>query len=109
LFGGIIRLGTKRLSPPEQQRARNAVSPRSGRNLAGRLQALQDNLELLILGPAAPPTPLHHFQPPDLATALITVHKDSSQQRASLRKAAFSGGIRLTDAVEKGVEERSEQ
>jgi hypothetical protein len=64
------------------------------RDLARRLQALQNDLELLILGPASPPARLHHFQPSDLGTALITVHKDSSQQRASLRKAAFSGGVR---------------
>jgi hypothetical protein len=33
-----------------------------------------------------------------LGTALITVHKDSSQQGASLRKAAFSGGIRFNQS-----------
>src|SRR3546814_20714626 len=50
--------------------------------LARRLQALQHDLELLILGPASPPTRLHNFQPLNLGTALITVHKDRSQHHA---------------------------
>jgi hypothetical protein len=33
-------------------------------------------------------------EPLDLRTALLTVHKDSSQHQASTDKAAFSGGIR---------------
>jgi hypothetical protein len=49
-------------------------------------------------GCAPPPARLYHFQPLDLGTALITVHKDSSQQRASPDKAAFSGGISLRHA-----------
>lgn len=32
-------------------------------------------------------------KPLDLGTALISVHKDSSQYRASFRKAAFGGRI----------------
>ena len=36
----------------------------------------------------------NHLQPLHLGTALITIHKDSSQQRASPDKAAFSAGIR---------------
>jgi hypothetical protein len=91
LFGGIVRLGAKRLSPPQQQRARNAVSSCNRYDLARRLQALYDDLELLILGPASPAARLHHFQPSDLGTVLITVHKESSQHRASTDKAA--GGI----------------
>jgi hypothetical protein len=43
------------------------------------LQALQDYLELLILAPTTTPARIHHFEPFDLGTALITVHKDSSQ------------------------------
>jgi hypothetical protein len=37
----------------------------------------------------------NYFEPFDLGTALITVHKDSSQYRASLGKAAFSARIHL--------------
>jgi hypothetical protein len=37
---------------------------------------------------------LHHLKPLDLGTALIAVHKDSSQYRASLGKAALGGRIR---------------
>ena len=85
--------------PPEQQRSRNAVSPRRRRDLPRRLQALQHDLELLILGPAPPPARLHHFEPFDLGTALITVHKDSSQHCASPGKAAFSGGIRCSNSA----------
>src|SRR3546814_10760989 len=57
--------------------------------LARRLQALQHDLELLILGPASPPTRLHNFQPLNLGTARITVHKDSSQHHAS----PWQGGL----------------
>ena len=60
-----------------------------------RLQALHDDLELLIFRPATPPTRLDHLKPPDLGTALITVHKDSSQYRALLSKAASAGRILL--------------
>src|SRR5262252_9266763 len=87
------------LSSP-QLRASNAskrcafkVSPRCRRDLAWRLQALKHDLELLILGPASSPTRLHHFKPSDLSTVRITVHKDSSQHRASSDKAASGGGI----------------
>jgi hypothetical protein len=66
-----------------------ALSPR----LARRLQALQDDLELLVLGPAPPPACVHYFEPFDLGTAPITVHKGSSQQHASFGKAAFTGRI----------------
>jgi hypothetical protein len=37
------------------------------------------------------PARLHHFQPLDLGTALITVYKDSSQCRALIGKAASAG------------------
>lgn len=50
-------------------------------------------LELLILGPAPPPTRVHHLKPFELGTAPITVHKDGSQQHASFGKAAFAGRI----------------
>ncbi|MCK1745129.1 hypothetical protein IVA80_31015 [Bradyrhizobium sp. 139] len=46
-----------------------------------------------MLGPAPPPACIHYFEPFDLGTAPITVHKDSSQQHASLGKAAFTGRI----------------
>jgi len=42
-----------------------------------------------------PSARLQYFEPFDLGTAPITVHKDSSQQHASLGKAAFTGRIRL--------------
>jgi hypothetical protein len=42
----------------------------------------------------------NYFEPFDLGTALITVHKDSSQYRASLGKAAFSARIHLL--IERG-------
>jgi hypothetical protein len=45
---------------------------------------------------AAPPADLHHFKPFDLGTALITVHKDSSQYCASLDKAAATGCVLLS-------------
>jgi len=61
--------------------------------LPRRLQALPDDLDLLVLGPAPPPAGVHYFEPFDLGTAPITVHKDSSQHRASVGKAAFSGRI----------------
>src|SRR3546814_9158104 len=64
--------------------------------LPWRLQALQHDLELLVLGPASPPARLHHFQPLDLGTALITVHKDSSQHHAS----PWQGGSRRRDTLE---------
>ncbi|WP_206733233.1 hypothetical protein, partial [Bradyrhizobium guangzhouense] len=38
---------------------------------------------------------VHYFEPFDLGTAPITVHKDSSQQHASFGKAAFTGRIRF--------------
>jgi len=62
---------------------------------------LQDDLEFLILGPASPPARLHHFQPFDLGTAPITVHKDSSQHRASFGKAAVTGCVRFTDKLKR--------
>jgi hypothetical protein len=58
------------------------------------MQALQDDLELLVLGPAPSPACVHHLKPFDLGTAPITVHKDSSQHHASFGKAAFTGRIR---------------
>src|SRR5215467_10921756 len=94
LFGSVLLLDPKQPPPLQQQRSRNAVSPRCRRNLAWRLQTLQHDLELLILGPASPPTRLHHFKPPDLSTVRMTVHKDSSQHRASSDKAVSAGGIR---------------
>src|SRR5215471_2024404 len=93
LFGSVLLLDPKQPPPLQQQRSRNAVSPRCRRNLAWRLQTLQHDLELLILGPASPPTRLHHFKPPDLSTVRMTVHKDSSQHRASSDKAVSAGGI----------------
>ena len=78
-LGGIVMRGPKRSSPPGQQRPRYAISSRRRRDLPRRSQALQDDLELLILGPTTTPARIHHFEPLDLGTALITVHKDSSQ------------------------------
>src|SRR6266481_2370579 len=68
-----------RSAPSDQQRPRHAISPCRRRDLPRRLQALQDYLELLILGPTTTPSRIHHFEPFDLGTALITVHNDSSQ------------------------------
>src|SRR6266853_1940826 len=99
LLDAIITLGTKRSSPSDQQRPRYAISPRRRRDLPGRLQALQDYLELLILGPTTTPARIHHFEPFDLGTALITVHKDSSQHRASLYKAAPAGCVPFNSAA----------
>ncbi|MBB4364222.1 hypothetical protein GGD65_005280 [Bradyrhizobium sp. CIR18] len=62
---------TKRPSPSQQQRARNAIPPRCCRDLARRLQALQDDLEPLILGPAPSPARVHDLKPFDLGTAPI--------------------------------------
>jgi hypothetical protein len=61
--------------------------------LVRHLKAFQDDLELLVLGLASPPTRIHHFKPLDLAAAPITVHKDSSQQRVSLGKGAATGCV----------------
>ena len=61
----------------------------------GALQALKHDPELLILGPAPPPTRLNHFKPFNLSTALIAVHKDSSHHQRSPYKAALTGGRRL--------------
>src|SRR4051812_20442533 len=83
----------KQPSPLQQQRSSNAVSPRCRRDPAWRLQTLKHNLELLILRPASPPTRLHHLEPPNLSTVLMTVHKDSSQHQTSSDKAAFSAGV----------------
>jgi len=69
------------------------------RDLARRLQALEHYLELLILGPAPPTACVNYFEPRDLGTALITVHKDSSQHPASLGKAASGGRIRLNEGM----------
>jgi hypothetical protein len=46
-----------------------------------------------MLGPAPPSACVHYFEPFELGTAPITVHKDSSQQHASFGKAAFTGWI----------------
>lgn len=40
-----------------------------------------------------PPTCVPYFEPLDLDTALVTVHKDSSQNRASPGKVALGEGI----------------
>ena len=88
LFGSALLLGPDRPSPLKQLRAREAVALCLRRHLSWRLQALQHDLEFLIFGLASPPTRLRHFQPLDLSTARLTVHKDSSQNRASPGKAA---------------------
>ena len=77
------------------------MSPCRRRDLARRLQALEHYLELLILGPAPPTTCVNYFEPLDLGTALITVHKDSSQHRASLYKAAPAGCVQYKRPEEK--------
>ena len=38
--------------------------------------ALRNNLELLLIGPAPPPTGFNNAEPFKLSTALIAVHKD---------------------------------
>jgi hypothetical protein len=47
LLGGIITLGPQRSSLSDQQQPRYAISSRRRRDLPERLQALQDDLELL--------------------------------------------------------------
>src|SRR6185312_9234777 len=65
-----------RSSPIQQQRARDAVPPRGRRDRSWRLHALRNNLELLLIGPAPPPTGFNNAEPFKLSTALIAVHKD---------------------------------
>jgi hypothetical protein len=89
----------KRTSPPDQQRPRNAVSPRCRRNLPWRLQALQDDPELLILRPTTTPARIHHFEPLDLGTALITVHMDSSQNWPHLTRWPSAEGYPPGDQI----------
>src|SRR5690606_15693715 len=86
-----LLLNPERPAPLKQLRPRKAVAPRRRRNLARRLQALPHDLEVLVLGPASPPTRLYHFQPLDLGTVRMTVHKDTSQHRASPGKAVSLG------------------
>src|SRR3546814_6989287 len=63
LLRSALLLDPERPAPLKQLRPREAVAPRRRRDLARRLQALQHDLELLVLGPASPPTRLHNFQP----------------------------------------------
>jgi hypothetical protein len=83
LFSTIRPLRSKRPSPLQELRARNAMPPRCRRDLPRRLQALQHDLELLVLGPATPPTCIHDIEPPDMCTVRMTVHTHSSQHRPS--------------------------
>src|SRR6185437_8001134 len=69
-------LCAERSSPIQQQRARDAVPPRVRRDRSWRLHALRNNLELLLIGPAPPPTGFNNAEPFKLSTALIAVHKD---------------------------------
>jgi hypothetical protein len=46
-------------------------------------RSLKDDPELLVFGSASPPIRLHYLKTPNLGTDLISVHKDSYQQRAS--------------------------
>jgi hypothetical protein len=73
------------------------VSSRRRSYLARRAQALKHDLELLILRPASPPAGLYNFEPFDLSTALMTVHKLSSHHQSSLYKAALAGGRPIID------------
>ena len=50
------------------------------------------NFSILLLAP--PLTHLNHFEPFNLSTALIAVHKDSCHHQRSPYKAALTGGRR---------------
>ena len=50
------------------------------------MQTLQNNLELLIIGPATPPTSLNNLEPFNLSTELIAVHKDCYTALVSTRQ-----------------------
>jgi len=69
----LMRLGTKQTAATATAMNGKRVPPRRRGGLARRRQAFQDDLELLILGPAPSPAGLHRFKPLDVSTALITV------------------------------------
>jgi hypothetical protein len=85
----------------------HGFSPRSHesraarRYLTRRLQALKQDLELLIFRPAPPPACVHHFKPLKLSTALITVQKDSSHHQSSPYKAALTRRETLFEKAER--------
>src|SRR5437868_7009708 len=70
-----IGVQPKRAPPRHQQRARYAVASCCRRYRPGRLQALQDDPELLVIRPAPTPPSLNKLQPFNLSTVLMAVHK----------------------------------
>jgi hypothetical protein len=70
-FGVILRLRAKTTAAIAAATSANAIAPRRPCDLAQRLQSLQDDLEILILGLAAMPSGLHHFKPLNLDAATL--------------------------------------
>ena len=70
-----IGVQPKRAPPRHQQRARYAVASCCRGYRPGRLQALQDDPELLVIRPAPTPPSLNKLQPFNLSTVLMAVHK----------------------------------
>src|SRR3954454_14041929 len=78
--GSVLRVRSfgvqpKRAPPGHQQRARYAVPSCCRRYRPGRLQALQDDPELLVIRPVPTPPSLNKLQPFNLSTVLMAVHK----------------------------------
>jgi hypothetical protein len=80
---------------------RDAVASRCRRYRSGRLQALDDNPELLVIGPASSPAGLNNLEPFDLSTALMAVNKHSftsinlNQQGGLNRRETHEGYARI--------------
>ena len=69
------------------------MTARGRRDLAGRLKALDDDLELFVLGPATPSTGLNDLQAFNPPTVLMDVHTHCLLQIRHSRK----GGRPRTD------------
>jgi hypothetical protein len=102
-ISGFVNRLAKRASPIRLHLERRCRKPITSRRAGGccagarfcRRCSRQTTQEV------CPPTRVHYFKPVNLGTAPITVHKDSSQYCASLRKAAVTGRIRPCIAVAK--------
>lgn len=67
-----------------------------------RLQAFQDDPQLLIIRPAPPSAGLNDLKPLNLSTGLMAVHKYCYASLNLTNKAATAGGI-LTKALFQGI------
>jgi hypothetical protein len=76
-----------------------AASPRGRRDYSWRLHALRNDLELLVIRPAPPPTGFYNAETFNLSTELIAVHKDCytalnlTRQGAPRRRKTYTATI----------------